>query len=305
MKTLIMLIRREFWEHRGLWAAPLVTAAMLVLVTLVGRTAGGAIHISINGKAMDFLAAAAGPMQEKFFAVFVSGLLLPQLLVALIVVFFYLLDTLYSERKDRSILFWKSMPVSDGITVGSKALVALVVVPLMVWGLSLLVSVLCVSALSFRLSGSGFASLLHWHTGGWLQVQAAMLVNLAIASLWYAPIAAALLLASVLARRGVVLWAVLPPLLLIIGERVALGTQRVAAFLSYRFTGYFDAIGPGFGGHEDKSASTAEQLAELSDRFDKISALPLLSNPDLWLGVLAAAGLLWLTVRMRRYRDDT
>ena len=69
--------------------------------------------------------AISGPAQEKFFGVFIGALLVPQLIVALIVLFFYLLDSLYSERKDRSILFWKSLPVSDSMTVASKAIVAL------------------------------------------------------------------------------------------------------------------------------------------------------------------------------------
>ena len=51
--------------------------------------------------------------QRHFFDLLMVGLLVPQLLVGVVAVFFYLLDGLFTERRDRSILFWKSLPVSD------------------------------------------------------------------------------------------------------------------------------------------------------------------------------------------------
>ena len=153
MNVMTTLVKREFWEHRGLWAAPLVTAGLLVLMTFFTGGSAGAMRIQVNGREAQFLGMMSGPAQEKFFGVFIGALIVPQLVVALVVLFFYLLDSLYSERKDRSILFWKSLPVSDAMTVASKAVVALLAVPLLVWLLSLLVSVLCTAALaSFLIS---------------------------------------------------------------------------------------------------------------------------------------------------------
>jgi ABC-2 type transport system permease protein len=118
-----------------LWVAPLVVAAVLIVVTALS----GGVHISgdarvqIDGEAVDFINGITPERAVKLFGVLIAGLYVPQLIVMLIVLGFYLLDSLYSERKDRSILFWKSLPVSDAHTVASKALVALVVVPLGVW----------------------------------------------------------------------------------------------------------------------------------------------------------------------------
>src|SRR5206468_10746510 len=50
---------------------------------------------------------------------------------ALIVGIFYCLDALYGERRDRSILFWKSLPVSDVMAVLSKLAIPIVILPLL------------------------------------------------------------------------------------------------------------------------------------------------------------------------------
>ena len=106
--TFVTLLRREFWEHRALWAAPAAVALLIVLLTVLsGGLTGSPVEIRIDGKEADFIARMSGPEQQKFFGVVVAGLMVPQLLVAMVVLFTYLLDSLYSERKDRSILFWK------------------------------------------------------------------------------------------------------------------------------------------------------------------------------------------------------
>ena len=273
--TFVTLLRREFWEHRALWVAPLVVALVLVLLTVAsGGLAGSPVQIQVNGKEAEFIARMSGPEQAKFFGVVVAGLLVPQMLVMMVVLFSYLLDTLYAERKDRSILFWKSLPVSDSMTVASKATMALVVVPLIVYLLSMVVSLVIFGVLSVKFSGTMLEPLVRWHTGEWLALQGVLLVNMLVAALWYAPIAAALLVVSAAARRGAILWAVLPPLGLTLLERSMLGTNHVAAFLGYRLTGFFDWMGVGFG--RQAGATTEAQVQHVDSLFHKINAAPLL-----------------------------
>ncbi len=302
--TFKTLVRREFWEHRGLLYAPLAVALILVVFTLIGGgMPRGSVQIHLDGNGAHFVSAMSGPEQRKFFGIVVAGLMVPQLLVALVVTFFYLLDSLYSERKDRSILFWKSLPVSDAMTVASKAAVALLAVPLIVYVLSLVVSLVVFAALSVKYSGTEFAPMLQWHTLDWLTLQGVLLLNIAVASLWYAPIAAALLMISAAARRATVLWAVVPPLVLGLVERSTLGTDHVRRFIGYRLTGFFDAMGVGF--ERQLQASTAEQIERVATLYEKINAAPLLLSVHLWLGVAAAIALLAVAVRLRRWRDDT
>ena len=87
-----------------------------------------------------------------------------------------------------------------------------------------------------------------------------------------------------------------------IAERTALGTAQIAAFLGYRLTAYFEAIGAA--GARAASPDTAAQVAVIGDLYNRISVAPLLANIDLWLGVVAAAVMLWGAIRLRRWRDD-
>jgi len=302
--TFMTLVRREFWEHRGLLYAPLAVALILVVFTLIGGgMPRGSVQIHLDGNGAHFVSAMSGAQQRKFFGIVVAGLMVPQLLVALVVTFFYLLDSLYSERKDRSILFWKSLPVSDAMTVASKAAVALLVVPLIVYALSMVVSLVVFGVLAVKYSGTELAPLLQWHTLDWLALQGVLLLNIGVAALWYAPVAAALLMISAAARRATVLWAVVPPLVLFIVERTTLGTDYVRRFIGYRLTGFFDAMGMGLG--RPLQATTAEQVERVGALYEKINAAPLLLGVDLWLGVAVAIALLAVAIRLRRWRDDT
>src|SRR5205807_2709634 len=122
----ITLLRREFWEHRAPWITPLIVGGLLVLTAFP-------IHFgnATLGTHMDGIDSAENRL--SIFTLMLWGQGLPQYLVMLIVVSVYLMDCLYQERKDRSILFWKSLPISDAQTVISKLLVAVVIVPLGVY----------------------------------------------------------------------------------------------------------------------------------------------------------------------------
>lgn len=309
MKYWQTLIRREFWEHRALWLAPLVVAGLLVILTLLS----GGVHISgdarvqIDGSEIDFVKALNEERAAKLFGVLIAGLYVPQLIVMFVVLGFYMLDALYSERKDRSILFWKSLPVSDAHTVLTKALVALLIVPLGVWLLSVLTSLAIVGSLSLKLGGGPLANLVQWNTPIWFGVQGAMFTGTLIAALWYAPIAAALLLISAWARRNVFLWAVLPPVGLMLLEETAFDTSHVARFIEYRFGGFFDAMGMGMSRAEPAAGPGVadQQFAQIAEVYNRLDVTPLLANVDLWLGVAAAVGMLWAAMQIRRRRDDT
>src|ERR1700716_3718864 len=144
------------------------------------------------------------------FTLMVWGQSLPQYLVMVIVVSFYLLDCLFSERKDRSILFWKSLPVSDAATVISKLLVAVVVVPLGVYLIAMVTDILFQAIWAARVASGSLPDIaVGWDTVAWLKVQGLMLYGLVVSMLWYAPLAASLLLVSAWARKNVFLWATL------------------------------------------------------------------------------------------------
>jgi ABC-2 type transport system permease protein len=265
----LALVRRELWEHRSLWIWPVAITVVLVAATLcVAIFAGGKLHV--HGTWGD--ANIRLPNGATAMAVGVYGLAAQVIGITAIVCFLYLVDCLYAERKDRSILFWKSLPVSDTATVLAKFGVALLVIPLLAYGL---ISVAYPIIYGFAGIGvSGFEQATGgWNSLDWLRAEGTLLLSLLVSLLWYAPIAAWAMLASVVATRAPVMFAVLP-VLVAVCENIVLRTHYVWSFLGRR-------------------------LAPVSAWQEGIQ------RPDLWLGLVVAAVLLYAVIRLRRYRDDT
>jgi len=298
-QLLVALVRREFWEHRALWMAPLLIAALLVICAFPA-------HLDfVPEEARDALADRMN--QRAMFQLLQWGLTVPQYLVMLIVLNFYLLDCLYAERKDRSILFWKSLPISDGATVVSKLLVALVVVPVGVYLLAALTDLLFTAIWLGRAAMGSLPSWVSgmWGTMAWIKVEILMLMGLLTSILWYAPFAAYLLLVSAWARRNVFLWALLPPVFAILIERLAFGTHHVLALIHYRSWGIWEALHLQDAMTHAVIGSGDDRIVSLSGVFDTLDLRDIITNTDLWLGVLVAVGLTFAAARIRRYRDDT
>jgi ABC-2 type transport system permease protein len=280
-----ILIRREFWEHRVLWMAPLAAVAVFILLCLVVGTANPAsFHVDAR-----HVGSSAGS--------FVLGMqaISTVLLFALtsLVLFFYLTDCLYAERKDRSILFWKSLPVSDSATVVSKLVVALLLVPVGVYVLGTIANLLGFGILWLRFHNDPAVG--PWVTldpGSWLHTTGVMAVDILIVALWYAPLAGYQLLVSAWAKSSVFVWTILPPLLLAVAERLTLGTWNVLAWIaSHLFFGMFGIA--------------QEKRIPRADLLNRIDAAGLVTDPEFWIGLVVAALLVFAAIRIRRYRDDT
>jgi ABC-2 type transport system permease protein len=294
LSTLIVLIRRELWEHRTLWITPLIVGGLLVLTAFP-------IHfgnVSFGEHAEEF----ANPQSRLgIFTLMLWGQTVPQYLVMVIVLSFYLMDCLYQERKDRSILFWKSLPVSDANTVISKFLVAMVVVPLGVYLTAMVCGVLFQAIWAARTAAGSLPYIaVSWDTVAWLKVQGLMLYGLLVSALWYAPMAAFLLLVSAWARRNVFLWASLPPVIAIVIERHAFGTRYTQRLLEYRsWSGLWNTL------LSQPISPESGRVVSLADLFDNTSMSRAFLNIDLWLGLAVAAAFVFAAIRIRRYRDDT
>jgi ABC-2 type transport system permease protein len=296
--TLPVLIRREFWEHRVLWIAPVAIAVLLVACALVVEV--NSVHIGDNDA---FWADASS--RGAVLALAQWGITIPQYLVMAIVLTFYLSDCLYAERKDRSILFWKSMPVSDELVVISKLLTALVVVPLGVFVISA-VTHLCFLVIVATRSALGFLPPVHnlWNILDWLKVEALLLYGVIVSILWYAPLAAYLVLVSAWAPRNVAVWSTLPPIFAVIAERLAFGTHYASDLIRYRTFGIWQALNLQNAAEPTVYHGT-HQIISLPGVFDTLHPAPAFLNIDLWLGVGVAAGFAFAAARIRRYRDDT
>ncbi len=287
--ALAMLVRREFWEHRALWIAPLVVAALMVVSAFVASVKYSLTHADMHHDGSDGM---------TMFSVMQSAVSMPLALVTLIVLSFYLLDCLYAERKDRSILFWKSLPVSDNLTVLSKLLVALLVVPLGVFALGLLVSLSFVGIWELNVALGRLPPIPGWDTLAWLKGEMALLACLMVGVLWYAPFAAYLLAVSAWARRSPFLWATVPVVLAPLLERMAFGTTYLWKLLAYRTYGIWQTLFP----YPHLGRGRADALASV---FGQLRFGAAFSDVDLWLGLAVSAALVFAAIRLRRYRDDT
>jgi ABC-2 type transport system permease protein len=282
------LVRREFWEHRALWIAPLSVAALLLLVAIIGK---------VN---FDSSFATLPEQRHALFGVYMAYWALPQFITLGIIMWMYAGDCLYTERKDRSILFWKSMPVSDTLTVLSKVVVVMLIVPLGVYLVSA-ITTLFISGITVIRAWQDHTGDVFWDAGTWLRIQGASLMAVIAGVLWFSPITAFLLLLSAWARRSVQLWVFLPPVILIMLERIALGTHHVMDVLFYRLGGVFTHSGMAF----SRPHVLEDQGPTLNLLFFNVDPLPVFSNIDMWLGVGVAALLIVATIRIRQYRDDT
>lgn len=283
--TLVTLLRRELWEHRYLLWVPLAFVALLLLLAVFG-------HIDVDGM----------PVQVQAALTTLTQYLLASLLFLIVVAVlaYYTLDCLHAERKDRSILFWKSLPVSDGLTVAAKFLVALVVVPLGAVALALLAHLLLSVILAVRAAFGGLPVAPVWDSFEWLRNVGLMLVLLLLAMLWYAPLIAAALLLSGWARKPF-LWATLPPLMVLILEPIFLRSSYFWHFLQYRSQGIWGVLAHGI--RMPREDAVPHSIA--TALFANLNWRAAFGDIDLWLGVLLALALLYGATRLRRYHDET
>src|SRR6267378_3160928 len=225
---------RELWENRSIYVAPLIVAAVQVFALAIST-----IGLAERRRAVLLL---DDPVKQRaaIEATYDAAAMM-MIFVVFIVGVFYCLDALHGERRDRSILFWKSLPVSDLATVLSKAIIPLVVLPLVVFAIIVCVHVLMVLETSANLILHGMSPATTWAAVPFIQDWLVLLYGLVAVALWHAPIYGWLLLVSGWARRATFLWAVLPLIAIQIFERITFGTSYFGSFLKHRIFGFAPA----------------------------------------------------------------
>lgn len=272
-------VRRELWESRSIYMAPLAVAVLFLFGFLISLR-----HLPDKIRA----AASLTPMQQ--FELSEQPFALVALLImgtTFIVAVFYCLDALHGERRDRSILFWKSLPVSDWMTVLSKASIPLVVLPLLTFAITVVTQFIMLLISGAVLAGSGLSATTFWSGLSFFQMSGILLYHLiGVHAIWYAPIYGWMLLVSAWARRAPFLWATLPLFAIGILEKIAFSTSHFASLVGSRF-----GVGQGMNGSQASSMT-----AMLADP----GPADLLSRPGLWMGLAVTAIFLAVAVRMRR-----
>lgn len=320
MNTMKWLLKREYWEHKGgyFWA-PVVVSGLLALLTigsmLFASVAGSKGGFRLDGNSsislQQALSSISAPEKIEFAKGLASGypaVAMPLMFTLGFVVFFYCLGSLYDERKDRSILFWKSLPVSDRDTVISKALTALVVGPLIAVAFALALSLLVLFSLMVLAAFHGlnlFGPVLGDRNFYLVIVQ--ILSFIPVYVLWALPTVGYLLFVSSWAKTKPFLWAVGVP---VVGG-VILTWVNALAGSPFVLESYWKVIvarglGSAFPG------SWLGQVAESNVNINPDNAVSvllantygLLGTANLWIGVAIGLAFLAGAVKMRRYRDE-
>jgi ABC-2 type transport system permease protein len=276
-------IRREVWENRFIYIAPLIVAAVALFGFLISS-----IGLPERRRAVLLLdpAKARAGIEAPYD---ITAIML--ILTAFVVGFFYCLDALYGERRERSILFWKSLPVSDRTTVLSKTSIPLVVLPLVTFATILATQLVMLLWTSTLLVSHGMSPASTWTHLPLIQNSLLLLYGLAAIALWHAPIYGWALLVSGWVRRATFLWAVLPPIAIAVFEKITFNTSHFAALVKDRVLG-FAPNAFAFGPHRGVAIDSLVQLTP--GRY--------LGTPGLWLGLLFAAVCVIAAIRLRRYR---
>jgi len=271
-------LQRELWENRSIYIAPLAVAGLVMVGFALSSTAGiwePALRVDPTQPANKL----TDPYE--FAALVVMG-------AAFLVSFFYSVDCLYGERRDRSILFWKSLPVSDLTTVLAKAGIPMALLPLLSYAITAVVQCFMLLYSSLVVAASGQSVAMLWSKVHLYQLSSDLLYHLiTVHMLWYAPIYGWLLLVSAWARRAPFLWAFLPPLGIGIFEHFAFHTTHFAHFIGWRFSG-------------PESSSPGQQPME---HMFPTNGVAFFTTPGLWLGLVFTAICLAAATRLRRYRE--
>ena len=308
------LIRREFWENRSLWMVPAVVIGILTVLSLymliavlvghsqtVNTVDANGIHFQIDNLP-DFSNAA--PEQVVGFVRIVTLALGAMFsFIMKIVLFFYLLDSLYADRRDRSILFWRSMPVSDTRTVLSKLATAM----LTFTGISFAATIaLELVLLVFMLIMGSVLGVHPWSiltypgtiVGSWLYLAYGLVVQ----AIWFLPYLGWVMLASAWAKKTPFLWAVLVPLGLMGAEGWVFHTAHIARLV---FRHSLDWLPLAFNFDPDTAFNKHGDMVFTGGNLVGLDSLGrLLASPELWIGTALAAAFIYGAIWLRRNRSE-
>jgi ABC-2 type transport system permease protein len=303
------LVRRELWEHRGIWIAPAICAAIILFSAAVG-------HVNLGDSPTPHGPGLVvnAPAADQWAGVALLGMAVPFYITLLFTQFFYALNSLFDDRKDRSVLFWKSLPASDLETVLSKVFVASVVLPLVALlftlatqGVFAVVAALRVGAIGEQLGtafGPNAAAAAHAFVGAlaspqlWLADVLTLLWVVIGFILWTLPVVGYALLVSAATARAPFVFAAL-----LVG---GVGLAESLLFNSDWFVGqlFLHAFGAIVGIDHATAGPVAVNAHGYVPSVSGERLLGALTSPDLWggvvLGLLFIGGAVWA----RRYRDE-
>ena len=319
LNNVYWLVKREYWEHRGgfFWA-PVITGGIFLLLNIMGIItaevlgARNGINLGASGGLQHVIADMdAGDLSQVGFALDVAMYSAMGLLIVVLgfVVFFYCIGALYDDRRDRSILFWKSLPISDTSTVLSKVISATVLAPIIAVVVGIIVGMLQLLIVAITLSFHGvhvWQLLVLAHP---FKVMFNLIGYIPLYVLWAAPAVGWLLLCSAWARSKPFLWAVALP----VGTGLLVSWFGIMGLFNLPTTWFWKNIvqRPLFSVFPGTGSVFGIQVPQGVDGDNGLGFMnlantyQLLASANLWLGVAIGAAMLAGAIWFRRWRDDS
>ena len=300
----IALIKRDYLEGKGgyFWA-PVIALAIAVffsLIPILGFSESDVFVInSENVKLQEFLNKLNNrdPAEVSAGATFILSTFASLVWIPLpFVIVFTLLDQLYSERKDKSVLFWKSMPVSDTEEVLAKFVMPVFIAPVIYLGIffiGTLIFALILSIVSLFLGGP-IAEL--WPIWNLIQGCIVFIVTFFTMTLWAAPILAWFMLVSAYAPRVPFIFAFAPPVFIIALEAITFETSNIARWIAIHLGGWLDRV------HELRSynVNDIEDLFTVGWNFIGTIISHSLTSGAFWVGIIIAVAFLFGSIQIRK-----
>ena len=319
MNTFKWLLKREFWEHKGgfFWMPVIVGGIMtlFIAISLLIAVFGIKEGMQINGVAVSNLASTVGPEQKAQFASGVvygyMGLAMPILLALSACVFFFCLGALFDERKDRSVLFWKSLPVSDSETVLSKVAMALGIAPVIAVVVATITAIVAGLLICLAAAVAGVNIFGEVLSNPNLYVAPVQLTAmLPIYALWALPTIGWLLMVSAWSRSKPFLWALGAPLLagMLLSwiNGMFMFDWNMGWFWKNIIGRLLASVVPGsWLGQQGRSLPSEEAMRSADGMSDMLShSWQLLGGVNIWIGVALGVVMIYAAIRLRRWRDE-
>ena len=299
------LVRRELWEHRAIFVTPLVIGTIVTLATLAALMFAGQFQQELNIAIFGAQNVAGEFERRAALTAFYGGTSWLFLLGLGVLTVFYALDSLYAERKDKSILFWRSLPVTDAETVISKLVTAVFVIPAMaIAGIIVTHLINLVITSIWVASKGGSAGMLIWGSVPFFDNWMATVLVIYATAIWMSPFLGWFLFVSAWTKRAPFMVAFLPLVLVPLIEGIFLRSAHFAEAVWGR-----GAKIPLFQADIDVEEFFDKDSLHLSEEMVSLLAHidlgRFFASVDTWIGIVVCGLLTTAAIYVRRYRDES
>lgn len=300
----LTLIRREIWEHRAIWVTPIVIGIIMSLVSTAGIVTVSAFDREVELAIFSASNIAGDAERRAVLTVYFLGTSWLFLFAMGVLTIFYTLDSLYAERKDKSILFWRSLPVTDAETVVSKLLTAILLIPLVTVAAIAVTHIINVAVTAAWVSiRGGDAGHLIWGSVSFLDNWAAALIVALAGALWMSPFVGWFLFVSALTKRSPFLTAFMPLIVIPLIEWIVFRTKLFAEAVYGR-----GGVLPLFQGMDVEAYFDEERFRVEEATASLLTHLDIgkfLTSGSLWIGIIVCGLFVTAAIYVRRYRDES